>query len=152
MEMVEAKGKHLTIREVKKILRDQYDNLDTELTNKRINFQKTQPTASQIKDIVVDTSHSSFDKFAHYVIKDEIYDTEIISLLESINSYEALIIKRIKSIALANRKEAEVIILREDEKYASEHNGKPRTWNSIGEIVGFSDRQAQRIYEKYLNS
>lgn len=150
--MIEDKNKHLTIREVKKILRDLNDELDTELTNKKINFRKTQPTASQIKDIVVDTSHTSFDRFAHYVIKDEIYDTKIISLLESINSYEAFVIKRIKSISLANQKEAEVIILREDEKYAAEHNGKPRPWQLIGEITGFSDRQAHRIYDKYLNS
>ena len=142
----------LTIREVKKILRDLNDELDTELKIKKINFEKTQPKSSNIKEIVVDTSHASFDRYAHYVIKDEELDLKIISLLESINSYEALITKRIKSIALANEKEAEVIILREDEKYAREHEGKPRPWELIGNKTGFSSRQAQRIYHNYLNS
>lgn len=144
--------KKLTIREVKKILRDLNDNLDTILTNKKINYQRTQPQSIAIKDVIVDQSHSSFDKFAHYVIKDEDLDIQIISLLQSINSYESLIIKRIKSIALANKKDAEVIILREDEVYAREHDGNPRPWNLIGEKTGFSDRQCQRIYTKYLDS
>ena len=144
--------KKLTIREVKKILRDLNDDLDTILTNKKINYQRTQPQSIAIKDIIVDQSHTSFDKFAHYVIKDEDLDIKITSLLQSINSYESLIIKRIKSISLANKKDAEVIILREDEKYASEHGGNPRTWEVIGEATGFSARQAHRIYDKYLNS
>lgn len=144
--------KHLTIREVKKILRDLNDELDLELTNKKINLYKTQPQSVKLKDIIVDSSHASFDKFSHYVIKDEELDTKIIALLQSINSYEALIIKRIRSIALANKKEAEVIILREDEEYARNHDGKPRSWELIGEITSFSSRQAHRIYDKYLNS
>lgn len=143
--------KKLTIREVKKILRDLNDDLDTILTNKKINYQRTQPQSIAIKDIIVDQSHTSFDKFAHYVIKDEDLDVKIISILQSINSYESLIIKRIKSIALANKKDAEVIILREDEKYASEH-GNPMPWNLIGEKTGFSERQARRIYTNFLNS
>ena len=144
--------KKLTIREVKKILRDLNDDLDTILTNKKINYQRIQPQSIALRDIVVDQSHSSFDKFAHYVIKDEDLDIKIVSLLQSINSYESLIIKRIKSIALSNKKDAEVIILREDEKYACEHEGNPMPWNLIGEKVGYSDRQCQRIYTKFLNS
>ena len=46
--------KHLTIREAKKILRDLYDDLDTYLTNKTINFQKTQPRSPRLDDIKVD--------------------------------------------------------------------------------------------------
>lgn len=144
--------KTLTIREVKKILRDLNDELDLELTNKKINLYKTQPQTVKLKDIIVDSSHASFDKFSHYVIKDEELDTKIIALLQSINSYEALIIKRIRSIALANKDEAKVIILREDEKYASDHNGKPRTWELIGENTGYSEKQCRRIYSNFLNS
>lgn len=145
-------GKQLTIREVKKILRDLNDDLDAELTNKKINFSKTQPQAVKMKDIVVDTSHASFDKFSHYVIKDEDLDLKIVSLLESINNYESLIIKRIKSVALANKKHAEIIVLREDEKWASEHDGNPMPYDLIGEKVGFSERQCRRIYTDFLNS
>ncbi len=144
--------KHLTIREAKKILRDLNDELDLELTNKKITLYKTQPQSVKLKDIIVDSSHASFDKFSHYVIKNEELDTKIIALLQSINSYEALIIKRIRSIALANKDEAKVIILREDEKYASDHNGKPRTWELISELTGFSVRQAKRIFADFLNS
>ena len=144
--------KHLTIRETKKILRDLYDDLDVELTNKKINLYKTQPQAIKLKDVLVDSSHTSFDKFSHYVIKDERLDTKIISLLESINSYEKLIIKRIRSIALANEQEAKVIILREDEEYARKHKGNPMTWEIIGEKTGYSEKQCRRIYTNFLNS
>jgi len=144
--------KHLTIREVKKILRDLNDDLQTELENKAANYQKTQPKSPVLKDIVVDQSHSSFDKFSHYVIKDEDLDPRIISLLRSINAYEALIIKRIRSVWLSNKDEAKVIILREDEKWASDHKGEPMSWSLIGERTGYSERQCRRIFEKYLNS
>ena len=144
--------KHLTIRETKKILRDLYDDLDTYLTNKTINFQKTQPRSPRLDDIKVDSSHASFDKFSHYVIKDSDLDTKIIGLLESINSYESLIIKRIKSVALANEHEAKVIILREDEKWASEHDGNPMPWSMISERTNYSERQCRRIYSDYLKS
>lgn len=144
--------KKLNIREVKKILRDLNDDLEAELTNKAINYQKTQPKSPMLKDIVVDQSHSSFDKFSHYVIKDEELDPRIIALQESIHSYEGLILKRIRSVWLANKDEARVIILREDEKWASDHKGEPMPWNLIGERTGYSERQCRRIYDKYLNS
>ena len=143
---------HLTILEIKKKLRDLNDDLESELTNKKINFERTQPRSPTLKDIIVDTSHNSFDKFSHYVIKDAELDLKIITLLEEINNYEALVIKRIKSIALANEKEAEVIILREDEKWKREHGGKPMEWNIIAERVGYSEKQCRRIYKDFLNS
>ena len=79
-------------------------------------------------------------------------DIKIVSLLESINAYEEIIIKRIKSIALANEGYAKVITLREDEKYAREHKGKPRPWNLIGEAAGYDEKQCRRIWQDYLNS
>ncbi len=146
------KNSHLTILDIKKKLRDLNDDLETELNNKRINFERTQPASPTLKDIIVDTSHSSFDKFAHYVIKNSELDTKIVTLLEEINNYESLIIKRIKSIALANEKEAEVIILREDEKWKREHSGKPMEFHLIAEKVGYSEKQCRRIYKDFLNS
>lgn len=144
--------KELTIREVKKILRDLYDDLETQLKLKQINYEKTQPKATSMDKILVDTSHSSFDRFAHYVIKDEEYDLKIVAINESINSYNELLTKRIKSVALANKSYAEVIRLREDECYASEHGGKPMPFNLIGEKVGYTERQCKRIWKDYLNS
>lgn len=144
--------KKLTIREVKKELRDLNDTLDTYLKKKKINYYKTLPQGTSFDKIMVSGSHSSFDKFAHYVIKDEELDIKIVSLLESINAYENLIIKRIKSIALANEDYAKVIALREDEDYARKHKGKPMPWNLIGERVGYDEKQCRRIWEEYLNS
>ena len=129
-------NKYLTIREIKRILRDLEDNLENEINLKQINFQKTQPKATSMEKIIVDTSHSSFDRFSHYVIKDNEHDLKIISLIESINSYQELLTKRLKSIALANKAYAEVIRLREDEKYASENDGKPMAWELISQRVG----------------
>lgn len=145
-------NKYLTIREIKKILRDLNDSLDNEINLKHINFEKTQPKATSMDKIIVDTSHSSFDRFSHYVIKDDEHDLKIISIIESINSYQELLTKRLKSIALANRTHAEVIRLREDEKYASENDGKPMPWNLISEKVGYTERQCKRIWKEYLNS
>ncbi len=143
---------HLTIRQIKKELRDLYDELDLYLKKKKINYYKTQPKGTDYNKIMVSSSHSSFDRFAHYVIKDEELDIKIVSLLESINAYEEIIIKRIKSIALANEGYAKVITLREDEKYAREHKGKPRPWNLIGEAAGYDEKQCRRIWQDYLNS
>lgn len=145
-------NKYLTIREIKRILRDLEDNLENEINLKQINFQKTQPKATSMEKIIVDTSHSSFDRFSHYVIKDNEHDLKIISLIESINSYQELLTKRLKSIALANKAYAEVIRLREDEKYASENDGKPMAWELISQRVGYTEKQCRRIWKDYLNN
>ena len=144
--------KTLTIREVNKIIRDLNDELELYLTKKEINFNKTQPMSIKIKEMLVDQTFNYHDKFAHYMIKDEDLDNKIVALLSSINAYEKLKINRIRSIALANENEASIIKFREDENYSSKHEGKPRSWELISELSGYSVRQCKRIFQNYLNS
>lgn len=142
----------ITMREAKKNIRDLNDNLETYLQLKKINYEKTQPKAMKINDIIVQQSHVNVDRFCNYMIKDSDLDLKITAMLESINAYEALIIKRIKSIALANKNEALIISLREDEEYASKHDGKPMEWFKISQVSGYSEKQCRRIYQNYLNN
>ncbi len=101
----------ITICEVKKKLRDLNDELETYLQLKKINYEKTQPKAMRINDILVQQSHVNVDRFCNYMIKDENLDLKITTMLEEINTYESLIIRRIKSIAMSNCNEAKIISL-----------------------------------------
>jgi len=62
--------KHLTIKEAKYEIKRLENQLDLHLTKKEINKLKVQPKAIQIKDIVVDSSHTNLDNYLNYVIKD----------------------------------------------------------------------------------
>ena len=77
-------GKELTIKEAKNEIKRLENELDIYLTQKNINFLKTQPKAMQIKDLVVDSSHVNLDTFLNYVSRDEECDEKIYSLLASI--------------------------------------------------------------------
>lgn len=83
--MIEAKGKHLTIKEAKNELQKDMNELELYLTKKKINYQKTQPKGTNYDKIVVSGIPITFDKFTHYVIKDDQYDSKIYSLQASIN-------------------------------------------------------------------
>ena len=63
--------KHLTIKEAKYEIKRYGDQRDLHLTKKEINKLKVQPKAIQIKDIVVDSSHTNLDNYLNNVIKDE---------------------------------------------------------------------------------
>ena len=91
--------KKLTIREAKNEIKQLEHELDIYATKRNINLLKTQPKAMQIKDIVVDSSHTNFDSFLNYVIRDEEYDTKIYSLLASIYSWKSYIAKEIQRLS-----------------------------------------------------
>ena len=90
---------HLTVREAKNEVKRLEHELDVYATKKNINLLKTQPKAMQIRDIVVDSSHTNFDSFLNYTIKDEEYDVKIYGLLASIYSYKSYIAKEIQRLA-----------------------------------------------------
>ena len=60
-------GKELTIKEAKNEIKRLENELDIYLTQKNINFLKTQPKAMQIKDLVVDSSHVNLDTLKRYM-------------------------------------------------------------------------------------
>jgi hypothetical protein len=142
--------KHLTIKEAHNEIIKLENELDLYLTKKKINFVKTQPASSKFKDIVTSRTNVIFDKFTHYVIKDEELDTKIYSLQESILSYQEYILKEMKRISDIEPYKLKVYELREDIEFIKEHNRK-RTWLEIAELTNYSDRQAKRIYSEIIN-
>lgn len=116
------------------------DSLELYLQKKKINFIKTQPGSPIMKDIISGKNDGPaiFDKFSHYVIKDEELDSEIYALQESINAYENYIIKEMKRIASYGGSEL-IRYYRDVEKMR---------WNEISRITHYSLRQCHRLYEK----
>ncbi len=142
--------KHLSIEEAKNEIKKLENELDLYLTKKKINYQKTQPASIKIKDIVI-SSKNIFDKFSHYVIKDEELDIKIYSLQEAILSYQEYILKEMKRISEAEPYKLKVYELREDVDFIRTH-GRKRTWLEIAELTNYSDRQAKRIYFDVVNA
>lgn len=130
--------KHLTIKEARNELEKLSNELDLYLTNKKINFLKTQPGSTKFKEIVTSKSNKIFDKFCHYVIKDEDYDDKIYSLQESILNYETYIIKEMKRIH-SNGGSEEIVYLRDEEDMQ---------WEDISNITNYSLRQCHRLYDQ----
>ena len=83
----------LTIKQAKNEIKQLENELDLYATKKKINFEKTQPGAIKIKEIVVDSSHVSIDNFLNYVSRDEEYDTKIYSLIANIYAIRNILLK-----------------------------------------------------------
>lgn len=137
--MIDA-NKFLTIRQAKNEIKKLENNLDLYLTKKKINFEKTQPASNEIKSVVTSKGNVLFDKFTHYVIKDEELDSTIYSIQESILAYQQFIVKEMKRISDA--KGSELITYLRDEENLS--------WNEIKDIVHYSLRQCHNLYAKNL--
>lgn len=135
--MIDA-NKFLTIRQAKNEIKKLENNLDLYLTKKKINFEKTQPASNEIKSVVTSKGNALFDKFTHYVIKDEELDSTIYSIQESILAYQQFIVKEMKRISDA--KGSELITYLRDEENLS--------WNEIKDIVHYSLRQCHNLYAK----
>lgn len=132
-------GEHLTIRQAKNELKKLENELDLYLTKKKINFEKTQPGSSKIKEVVTSRTNTIFDKFTHYVIKDEETDNKIYGLQQAILGYQEYIVKEMKRISDYGGSEF-IIYLRDEEKMQ---------WKEICKITNYSDKQARRIYNQF---
>lgn len=130
--------KHLTIKEARNEIEALENELDLYLTQKKINYNKTQPGAVAIKDVISSKTNNIFDRFTHYIIKDEEYDTKIYGLQESILSYQEYIVKEMKRISEHGGNEL-ILYLRDEERMP---------WKEICNITHYSDKQARRIYSK----
>ena len=92
-------GRDLTIKEAKNEIKKLENQLDIYATKRNINFLKTQPKAMQIKDIIVDSSHTNIDSFLNYVVRDEEYDDKVYGILASIYAYKSYIAKEIQRMS-----------------------------------------------------
>lgn len=123
--MIEARSKHLTIKEAKNELQKDINELELYLTKKKINFQKTQPKGTNYDKVVVSGIPITFDQYTHYVIKDEQYDSKIYSLQASINGWQEYI--RAELERLSNYDELGLIVyLREELEFS---------WNQIDKLL-----------------
>ena len=130
--------KELTVKEIKYKIKELEDDLNLYLTLKKINFEKTQPQSVKYQDIVISGGNKIFDKFTHYVIKDEDYDATIYAKTEAILAWEQRLVEKIKSISESEDKIL-ITYLRDDEEYS---------WERIARETNYSERQARRIYNK----
>lgn len=131
--------KHLTIRKVKNEIKKLENELNVYLTKKNINLLKVQPKAMQIKDIVVDSSHTNFDSFLNYIQKSEEYDTKIYSLLASIYSYKAYIANELKRMSEYDEI-GYIVYLKEEER---------RSWREIDRILHHGEGYSKLKYIRY---
>ena len=132
---------HLTIREVKNEIKRLENELNVYLTKKNVNLLQVQPKAMQIKDIVVDSSHTNFDSFLNYIQKDEEYDTKIYGLLASIYSYKSYIANEIKRMAEYDEI-SYIVYLREEER---------KSWREIDRILHHGENYSKVKYSRYKN-
>lgn len=142
--------KHLTIKEARNEIEKLENELDMYLTKKKINYVKTQPGSSKFKDVVTSRTNAIFDKFSHYIIKDEELDTKIYSLQESILSYQEYILKEMQRISNIEPYKLKVYELREDMDFIRKYNRK-RYWIEIAETLNYSEKQVRRIYKEIIN-
>lgn len=142
--------KHLTIREARNEIEKLENELDVYLTKKKINYVKTQPGSSKFKDVVTNRTNEIFDKFSHYIIKDEELDTKIYSLQESILSYQEYILKEMQRISNIEPYKLKVYELREDMEFIRKYNRK-RYWIEIAETLNYSEKQVRRIYKEIIS-
>lgn len=142
--------KHLTIKEARNEIEKLENELDVYLTKKKINYVKTQPGSSKFKDVVTNRTNAIFDKFSHYIIKDEELDTKIYSLQESILSCQEYILKEMQRISNIEPYKLKVYELREDMEFIRKYNRK-RYWIEIAETLNYSEKQVRRIYKEIIS-
>jgi aspartokinase len=130
--------KELTVKEIKYKIKELEDDLNLYLTLKKINYEKTQPQSVKYQDIVIGGGNKIFDKFTHYVIKDEDYDATIYAITEAILAWEQRLVEKIKNISESEDKIL-ITYLRDDEEYS---------WERIARETNYSERQARRIYNE----
>lgn len=128
---------HLTIEKAKNEREKLNNELELYLEKKQINFIKTQPKATQLKDVVVSSGFTN-DKFVHFVIKDAELDTTIYCLQKEINALEKYIIEEMERISKECGSDL-IRYYRDDKKYQ---------WEKIARLTNYSARQCQRLYNQ----
>lgn len=142
IEQYEDMGfKDLDLREAKKLLKRFENQLEYWKNEKEIAFSMTQPKATSMDTEKVKSGLAPNQNDV-YLIKLEKIERKIIVLQKRIKNLILYIENEMKIIGEYEPLEAKIIMLR-DEKHLK--------WYEIAEATGYSDRQAQRIYDKYLD-
>ena len=120
------------------ILRIQ-NKLEYYLTKKKINFEKTQPGSSKIKEVVVFSGFNIFDAFSSYMIKDEEIDEYIYPLQEELLNEQLLFIKEVNRMRKYDQLPL-IVYLREEENWS---------WKKIDKFLCVSDDVSRVRYSRY---
>lgn len=115
------------------------NNLEYYLTKKKINFEKTQPGASKIKDVVVFSSFNVFDAFSSYMIKDEEIDEYIYPIQEELLNEQLLFIKEVNRMRKYDQLPL-ITYLREEEGWS---------WKKIDKYMCVSEDVSRVRYSRY---
>lgn len=127
---------HLTIEKIENEIKEITKDLETYLTKREINFEKTQPKATKYDKLLVSGSRPLNDNFTYYVIKKEDLDETIESKVVALKSWQQ---KLLDFLIKKNENDyKETIIYFRDKKKLK--------WKEIAKLTGFSIRHVIRIY------
>lgn len=130
----------MTLKEANRELEHLDNELERLLNEKELLFAKTQPKGTEIK---ADPIHSSLrsDRYLDYVItvEEKQIDNQVDVIYAQRRIIENWILRELEIIGKYEPLEQEIIKLRQAN----------RKWHEIALIVNYSDRQCQRIYDKY---
>lgn len=131
----------MTLTEVKEQLERLDNELEYKLKEKEILFQKTQPQAVDTTKENVEGGTRS-DKYLNYVetLEEKNINVEIDKLYQRRRNLENWLNNELKILGKYKPFEREIITLREENHLK---------WRAISIRVGYSERQCQRIYDKY---
>lgn len=132
----------LTIYKAKSEYDELKNQIEFKLDQKKLNFERTQPSATDIKDISVQKTIVNNDNFAMYVARSEELDKDIDELQKEADILLKYIKKELKRIDEYDEWEQKVIYLRMEHK----------TWFQIAMKTPFSERTCKRIWAKYKNN
>lgn len=140
--------KELTIKEANNRI-DEIDNkLEYYLNKKEIEFNKTQPKATDIKTDIT-TGGARVDKNIQYMIICEQYDPIIESLQNEKQILLDFVEKELKRINKYGDVEQQIIYYKE--QYIPRYHDEV-TWYFISRKVHASESTCRRIYKKYKKS
>jgi hypothetical protein len=131
----------MSLKDIKNEITKLNNQLLTYLNLKQISFETVTGTTSRMKDILVSKTDFVFDKFTHYLIKDEKYDNKIYSLQQSIAEYEKLLFREMERYRKYDDLSL-IIYLRDEEKWS---------WKKIDRILNYSDDVSRVKYSRYKN-
>src|SRR5574344_1018668 len=139
--MVETQ-KTLTIKETKNIIEQLQNELELYLEKKKINFNKTQPSAMKLKEVISSKTNNIFDSFTTYMIKDEECDDKIYSLVQSILSYQSYVIKELDRMRQYDDLSL-IVYLKEELEW---------NWKDIDKYLHYAEDTSRTKYKRFKNS
>lgn len=136
--MVELQNK-LSIRETKNIIKQLQNELELYMEKKQINFDRTQPSSSKIKEVITSRSNSIFDSFTSYMIKDEECDDKIYALKDSILAYEKYLNNELNRMREYDDVSL-IVYLKEEEQWG---------WGEIDKFLNLGYDYSRTKYKRY---